>query len=179
MQFHEKKNNFDLFDLGGVGGSQKPQNVVAVPKNIQRNIISRERDERRKIRRTEKPRNMMNEMNEMVMPSIDQGHQGQHQVNPLAFNDSHTQMNDLNTTTQSDMAEADQLQIPDSALETFDLQPLEVGLDRVPTRLSSSELDARRQEEEDNLQNLVDEVLNSSSEADFVHGATEQLPSPK
>ena len=43
-----------------------------------------------------------------------QGHQGQHQVNPLAFNDSHsTQMNDLNTTTQSDMAEADQLQIPD------------------------------------------------------------------
>ena len=63
--------------------------------------------------------------------------------------------------------------------QTFDLQPLEVGLDRVPTRLSSSDLDARRQEEEDNLQNLVDEVLNSSSEADFVHGATDQLPSPK
>ena len=37
-------------------------------------------------------------------------------------------------------------------------------------------LDARRQEEEDNLQNLVDEVLNSSSEADFVHGASDQLP---
>ena len=38
------------------------------------------------------------------------------QVNPLAFNnDSHNthQLNDLNTTTQSDMAEADQLQIPD------------------------------------------------------------------
>ena len=63
--------------------------------------------------------------------------------------------------------------------QAFDLQPLEVGLDRVPTRLSSSDLDARRQEEEDNLQNLVDEVLNSSSEADFVHGATDQLPSPK
>lgn len=58
---------------GGGISSQKPQNVVAVPKNIQRNIISRERDERRKIRRTEKPRNMMNEMNEMVMSSIDQG----------------------------------------------------------------------------------------------------------
>ena len=43
----------------------------------------------------------------------------QHQVNPLAFNDnSHNiQMNDLNTTTQSDMAEADQLQIPDSAVD--------------------------------------------------------------
>ena len=132
------------------------------------------------------------------------------QVNPLAFNnDSHNthQLNDLNTTTQSDMAEADQLQIPDKYVlisrnfiflriiliyvkilcilffsavdQTFDLQPLEVGLDRVPTRLSSSDLDARRQEEEDNLQNLVDEVLNSSSEADFVHGATDQLPSPK
>ena len=44
--------------------SQKPQNVVAVPKNIQRNIISRERD--RKVRRgAEKPRNMMNEVMEV------------------------------------------------------------------------------------------------------------------
>ena len=56
---------------GGGISSQKPQNVVAVPKNIQRNIISRERDERRKVRRTEnKPRNMMNEM---VMSSMEGG----------------------------------------------------------------------------------------------------------
>ena len=165
-----------LASLGAVGGltsensankkvneeGQKPQNVVAVPKNIQRNIISRERDERRKVRRTEKPRNMMNEVME---------------VNPVAaFNEP---PNDLNGG-QSEMAEADQLQMPDSS-DTFELQPLgvEVGLDRVPTRLSSSELDARRQEEEDNLHNLVDEVLNSSSEADFVHGPSDQLHSPK
>ena len=145
-------------------GGQKPQNVVAVPKNIQRNIISRERDERRKVRRTEKPRNMMNEVME---------------VNPVAaFNEP---PNDLNGG-QSEMAEADQLQLPgDGSVDpsTFDIQPLEIGLDRVPTRLSSSELEARRQEEEDNLQNIVDEVLNSSSEADFVHGNGDQPPSPR
>ena len=80
------------------------------------------------------------------------------------------------------MAEADQLQLPgDGSVDpsAFDIQPLEIGLDRVPTRLSSSELEARRQEEEDNLQNIVDEVLNSSSEADFVHGNGDQPPSPR
>ena len=64
--------NKKVNEEGGCGiSSQKPQNVVAVPKNIQRNIISRERDERRKVRRTEnKPRNMMNEM---VMSSMEGG----------------------------------------------------------------------------------------------------------
>ena len=61
-----KKVNEEGGGNGG-NGNQKPQNVVAVPKNIQRNIISRERDERRKVRRAEKPRNMMNEM---VMSSM-------------------------------------------------------------------------------------------------------------
>ena len=60
------------------------------------------------------------------------------------------------------------------AIGDQDLEPLEVevGLDRVPTRLSSSDLEAgRRQEDEENLQNLVDEVLNStSSEVDFIVG---------
>ena len=59
------------------------------------------------------------------------------------------------------------------------IQPREVGLDRVPTRLSSSDLEGRRQEEEENIQNLVDEVLNTSSEVDFVLGNSDQLHSPK
>lgn len=130
-----------LASLGAVGGqlsvpddpskkvNEEKQNV-AVPKNVQRNIISRERDGR-KIRREEKPpRNMLE--------------------------------------AQSDMVEADQGQ-----------SQSELGLDRVPTRLSSSELEARRQEEDENLQNLVDEVLNTSSEADFVTGSSDLLHSPK
>ena len=56
--------------------------------------------------------------------------------------------------------------------QDHDALEFEVGLDRVPTRLSSSELEAgRREEEEETLQNLVDEVLNStSSEVDFIVG---------
>ena len=54
-------------------------------------------------------------------------------------------------------------------LQEFEPLEMEVGLDRVPTRLSSSELEAgRRQEDEENLQNLVDEVLNN--EVDFIVG---------
>ena len=79
--------------------------------------------------------------------------------------------NDENES-QSEMVEADQ--------ENFmELQPLEVGLDRVPTRLSSTELENRRaEEEEENLQNLVDEVLNTSSDNDFVAN-DHAPPSPK
>ena len=179
MENANKKVNEEAGGAGtsvsGVGG-QKPQNVVAVPKNIQRNIISRERDDRRKVRRTEKPRNMMNEM-----MAVD--------VNQMAsFNEAGNDLNNVGASaansggSQSEMAEADQLQLPgDVSVDpsAFDIQPLEIGLDRVPTRLSSSELEARRQEEEDNLQNIVDEVLNSSSEADFVHGNGDQPPSPR
>ena len=79
--------------------------------------------------------------------------------------------NDNETESQSEMVEADQ--------ENFmELQPLEVGLDRVPTRLSSTELENRRAEEEENLQNLVDEVLNTSSDNDFVAN-DHAPPSPK
>ena len=81
---------------------------------------------------------------------------------------------------QSDMAEADQGRLPeDEEHDNVLIQPREVGLDRVPTRLSSSDLEGRRQEEEENIQNLVDEVLNTSSEVDFVLGNSDQLHSPK
>ena len=173
-----KKVNEESGNGASSSGSQKPQNVVAVPKNIQRNIISRERDDRRKVRRAEKPRNMMNEV--MV---VDVNHVSS--FNEAAGNDLNNVVVGANGVVgggvQSEMAEADQLQMPgDGSIDpsAFDIQPLEIGLDRVPTRLSSSELEARRQEEEDNLQNIVDEVLNSSSEADFVHGA-DQPPSPR
>ena len=180
MENANKKVNEEAGGAGtsasGCVGGQKPQNVVAVPKNIQRNIISRERDDRRKVRRTEKPRNMMNEM-----MAVDVNHMA-------SFNEAGNDLNNAGVSAangggaQSEMAEADQLQLPgDGSVDpsTFDIQPLEIGLDRVPTRLSSSELEARRQEEEDNLQNIVDEVLNSSSEADFVHGNGDQPPSPR
>ena len=58
----------------------------------------------------------------------------------------------------------------------------EIGLDRVPTRLSNSDVENRRNEEEsgENVQNLVEEMLNStSSEVDFIVGNTDNLPSPK
>jgi hypothetical protein len=206
---YEVASNFGFSDslalLGAVGGAatseaaaseaattnNKKQNEevakqqnVAVPKNIQRNLISRERDGR-KVRR-EKPRNMMAHQQPPQPP--------EEEAEEESFSNI-IQFQLLNTNeVQSEMAEADQdvLQIPDDlGVEAVvavvegvnDHEPphREQGLDRVPTRLSSSELDARRQEEEDSLQNLVDEVLNSSSEADFVpHGNYDsQLQYPK
>ena len=142
----------------------KQQNVtVAVPKNIQRNIISRERDDRRKLRHRgeQKPRNMM--MATTSAASVTSTEVASAPQPPL------TTTNDIGfipikfrNDEQSEAGGLDQ---------DHELQPLEVevGLDRVPTRLSSTELEAgRRQDEEENLQNLVDEVLNN--EVDFIVG---------
>jgi len=89
--------------------------------------------------------------------------------------------NEVNTETaigiDSVMPETVETTNPEN--EEQALQPIEVGLDRVPTRLSSSDLE-RRQEEEENEQNLVEEILNStSSEVDFILGNTDRLASPK
>ena len=161
-----------LSSLGAVGGSsgangdqtEKNKKVneqnVAVPKNVQRNIISRERDGR-KVKREKQPRNMMNQQDH---------EQDQLEHHPGAA----LTLTFRNNESESEMIEADQ----QDNQSFMDLQPLEVGLDRVPTRLSSTELDYRRAEEEDNIQNLVDEVLNTSSDTDFVAN-DHNLPSPK
>jgi hypothetical protein len=52
----------------------------------------------------------------------------------------------------------------------------EQGLDRVPTRLSANELEQQRLAEEANMQSLVDEVLNTSSDSELVE---ESLPVPR
>ncbi|TRY67635.1 hypothetical protein TCAL_11479 [Tigriopus californicus] len=54
----------------------------------------------------------------------------------------------------------------------------QMGLDRVPTRLSSHSLSQQRQNEELNLRSLVDEVLNTSSESELVEDALEAPPPP-
>ena len=161
-----------LSSLGAVGGSsgangdqtEKNKKVneqnVAVPKNVQRNIISRERDGR-KVKREKQPRNMMNQQDH---------EQDQLEHHPGAA----LTLTFRNNESESEMIEADQ----QDNQSFMDLQPLEVGLDRVPTRLSSTELHYRRAEEEDNIQNLVDEVLNTSSDTDFVAN-DHNLPSPK
>jgi len=162
-----------LSSLGAVGGSgsgeqtEKNKKVnesqnVAVPKNVQRNIISRERDGR-KVKREKQPRNM--QQNDLLHGQELDHHAG---TESLTLTFRNNEEND-----ESEMIEADQ-----QDQNFMDLQPLEVGLDRVPTRLSSTELDHRRAEEEDNIQNLVDEVLNSSSDTDFVAN-DHNLPSPK
>ena len=161
-----------LSSLGAVGGSgeqtEKNKKVnesqnVAVPKNVQRNIISRERDGR-KVKREKQPRNM--QQNDLLHGQELDHHAG---AESLSLTFRNNEEND-----ESEMIEADQ----QDNQSFMDLQPLEVGLDRVPTRLSSTELDHRRAEEEDNIQNLVDEVLNSSSDTDFVAN-DHNLPSPK
>lgn len=166
-----------LASLGAVGLAveagkkiNEDKNVVAVPKNIQRNIISRERDTR-KIRR-EKPRNMMQNEHEAAgfVPVV------KFQHNELSSSGAAVTAAD-NDIDQNDMAEADQ-QATSSMGNTDSIEP-SLELDRVPTRLSSTELE-RRQQDEEELQNLVEEVLNStSSEVDFVVGRSDQIPSPK
>lgn len=54
----------------------------------------------------------------------------------------------------------------------------QMGLDRVPTRLSSHSLSQQRQNEEINLRSLVDEVLNTSSESELVEDALDVPPPP-
>lgn len=160
----------------------KQKNVVAVPKNVQRNLISRERDGR-KVRR-EKPRNMVNDDDD------DGG--GEQEANRFVNIQLQFKKTGANAVSseqdkqQSEMAEADQDRDEEELTAGFGaaeaaaaVSNSEIGLDRVPTRLSSSDLDTRRQEEEDSLQNLVDEVLNSSSETDFVPGDTDRLPTPQ
>ena len=148
----------------------KQQNVttVAVPKNIQRNIISRERDDRRKLRHrgTEpKPRNMMMAASATSTTSVTSTEVPSAPQPPLTTNNDMGFIpikfrNDEQSEASGGLDQDHELQQP---LE------LEVGLDRVPTRLSSTELEAgRRQDDEENLQNLVDEVLNN--EVDFIVG---------
>jgi len=174
-----------LASLGAVGGTNsiepvetiikkqvnnedtKQQNVVtvAVPKNIQRNIISRERDDRRKLRHRgggeQKPRNMMCSN---TTPSSTASAAPIPPPSTSAPND----MGFIPIKFRND----EQYEACSGGDQEFEPLEMEVGLDRVPTRLSSSELEAgRRQEDEENLQNLVDEVLNStSSEVDFIVG---------
>lgn len=184
-----ENNNVIKKQVNNLESDAKQQNVtiVAVPKNIQRNIISRERDDRRKIRHRErepKPRNMMGSVPTSVLSTDPQGHAAAvastatssraSQQAPPPSNSSNHDMGFIPIKFRNDCEQGEDAvggatggdQDHSGSLE------MEVGLDRVPTRLSSSELEAgRRQEEDENLQNLVDEVLNStSSEVDFIVG---------
>ena len=184
-----ENNNVIKKQVNNLESDAKQQNVtiVAVPKNIQRNIISRERDDRRKIRHRErepKPRNMMGSVPTSVLSTDPQGHAAAAasaatssrapQQAPPPSNTSNHDMGFIPIKFRNDCEHGEDAvggatggdQDHSGSLE------MEVGLDRVPTRLSSSELEAgRRQEEDENLQNLVDEVLNStSSEVDFIVG---------
>ena len=183
-----ENNNVIKKQVNNLESDAKQQNVtiVAVPKNIQRNIISRERDDRRKIRHRErepKPRNMMGSVPTSVLGTDPHGHAAAAstatssqalQQAPPPSNSSNHDMSFIPIKFRNDCEQGENAvggairgdQDHSGSLE------MEVGLDRVPTRLSSSELEAgRRQEEDENLQNLVDEVLNStSSEVDFIVG---------
>ena len=91
-----------LASLGAVGGCEKlkneDKNVVAVPKNIQRNIISRERDGRKVRRSGEKPRNMLLPQQQQSGPAEVREARG---FIPIKFR------NDFESE-QNDMVEADQ-----------------------------------------------------------------------
>ena len=109
-----------LSSLGAVGGSsgangdqtEKNKKVneqnVAVPKNVQRNIISRERDGR-KVKREKQPRNMMNQQDH---------EQDQLEHHPGAA----LTLTFRNNESESEMIEADQ----QDNQSFMDLQPLEV-----------------------------------------------------
>ncbi len=201
--FGESDLQDSLTSLGAVGGLRLDQvasstasgskkvvnedkNVVAVPKNIQRNIISRERDGRvQKMQRQKQPRNMQEpEDVEAAASKMAQDHDG---FIPIKFRNDIKASNGTNndiTSDQSDMAEADQGRVEPGGQGRVEAGGLE--LDRVPTRLSSTELERRQLEEEDeNLHNLVDEVLNSAEDVEDIDhmlvgsSKADQIPDPK